>query len=196
MDRTIRFAAALVVALLVSAAPAAAKPATAPPATIGSTGMTFANGGVNCSSALQLTTAPASPSYVVPFDGTITSWTVKGAPQPWPVQLQVYRQVGANAWRLVAETAVRQVPANVVSTFYVRIPVKAGDILGRTGLGCIYTSGVGADAVQTFGYHPAVGSTATPDGPGVNASRLNLSAKVEPDCSKGNRKKPKACTAR
>jgi hypothetical protein len=158
--------------------------------------MTYANGGINCISALQGATAPSSPSYVVPFDGTITSWSVKGANQPATAQLQVYRPLGQNEWRLVAESAVQQVPATGVTTFSARIAVRQGDILGRTGLGCVYTSEVAADDVRTFGYHPAVGSVVTPDGPGSSAWRLNLSAKVEPDCRKGNRKKPKACRAR
>jgi hypothetical protein len=190
MNRIAALAAALLVASLVAAAPALAAPAT-----IGSTGMTYANGGINCISALQRVTAPSSPSYVVPFDGTITSWSVQGANQPAGAQLQVYRPLGPSEWRLVAESAVRQVPATGVTTFAARIAVRRGDILGRTGLGCVYTSAVSADDVLTFGYHPAVGSVATPDGPGASAWRLNLRATVEPDCSKGNRKKPKVCKA-
>jgi hypothetical protein len=190
-----RLRAIAVIAAAVSLVTAA--PASAAPATIGSTGMTFSNGGINCISALQRATATSSPKYVVPFDGTITSWSVAGVPgQASTAQLQVYRPLGANEWRLVAETPVQQVAAGGVSTFSARIRVRMGDVLGRTGLGCVYTSEVGADDVQTFGYHPAVGSVVTPDGPGASAWRLNVSAKVEPDCSKKAKKKPKACKAR
>ncbi len=189
MTRTIRAAVALTAISLVAAAPAAAAPTT----TIGSLTGTFQAANVNCTSALQRATAPSSPSYVVPFDGTITSWSVQGVSQPATARLQVYRPVGPNQWRLVAESAVKKVPANVVSTFSAKIPVQQGDILGRTGLGCVYTSAVGLDDVQTFGFHPTVGSTVTPDGPGASAWRLNVRAQVAPDCSKGNRKKPKVC---
>lgn len=188
MTRVLRTALATAAVALVAAAPA-----TAAPATIGSVTGSFSPAGIQCTSALQLATAPSSPSYVVPFDGTITSWSVQGVSQPGTAQLQVYRPLAPNQWRLVAESAVKQVPANVVTTFSARIPVRQGDILGRTGLGCVYTSTVSADNVLTFGYHPAVGSIATPDGPGASAWRLNVRATVEPDCRKGNRKKPKAC---
>jgi hypothetical protein len=191
MHRKFSVALALFVVSLVAAAPALAAPVT-----IGSVTGSHGAPAVQCISALQLATAPSSPSYVVPFDGTITSWSVQGTAQAAPVQLQVYRPVGPNQWRLVAETPVRTAAANVVSTFSAKIAVKAGDILGRTGLGCVYTSGVPADQVLTFGTHPAIGSVVTPDGPGASAWRLNVRAKVEPDCSKGNRKKPKACKAR
>ncbi|HEX8054305.1 MAG TPA: hypothetical protein VF517_15055 [Thermoleophilaceae bacterium] len=190
MKRIAGLAAALAVASLVSAAPVLAAPAT-----IGSTGMTYANGGISCISALQGATAPGSPAYVVPFDGTIASWSVQGANQPATARLQVYRPLGPNEWRLVAESAVRQVSATGVTTSAARIAVRQGDIIGRTGLGCVYTSALSADDVRTFGYHPTVGSVATPDGPGASAWRLNLRATVEPDCSKGNRKKPKVCRA-
>ena len=190
MTRIFSIAVALVAALVLAA------PAMAAPVTIGSVTGSFRPAGIQCISALQLATAQSSPSYTVPFDGTIKSWSVQGVAEPATARLQVYRPLAPNQWRLVAETPARTVPANVVSTFSARIPVRAGDILGRTGLGCVYTSEVGADTVQTFGTRPAVGSTVMPDGPGASAWRLNLRAKVEPDCSKGNRKKPKVCRGR
>jgi hypothetical protein len=191
MTRTASLVAALLVASL-----AAAAPALGAPTTVGSLGTAAQMPNVACTSALQRQTAPSSPSYVVPHDGTLTSWSVRGATQAAAVQLQVYRPAGPNQWLLVAETSARQVPASVVSTFTANIGVKAGDILGRTGLGCVYTSAVSGDNVQTFGYHPEVGTVATPDGPGASAWRLNVSARVEPCARKGKTKNPRSCAKR
>lgn len=173
MTRTASLLAALLVASLVAAVPALGASTN-----IGSLGTAGQMPNVQCRSALQLRTDFTSPSYTVPHDGTLDSWSVRGGSQTSTVQLQVYRPVGPSAWRLVAESPERTVAAGAVKTFSARIPVQAGDILGRTGLGCVYTSAVSGDNVQTFGFHPAVGSIATPDGPGASAWRLNVTARI------------------
>jgi hypothetical protein len=110
-------------ALAVLAAPAAAD------TTIGQT-FTPA-GGTPCvvNTAILQATDDGTPSYAVPADGVITSWstkpdTITGTGQ---AKLKVYRLVSGTTWTVIGQSNVETLTSNIVNTFSTSIPVNAGD---------------------------------------------------------------------
>lgn len=71
----------------------------------------------------------ASPGLQVPFDGTVTSFSVNAGSAGGMVSLRVLRPA-ANGQFTGAGTGPAETLATGVNTFTVSIPVKAGDLLG------------------------------------------------------------------
>lgn len=203
MSRAGRAMVAALALTVVGVGTAAAHTATVgktAPANVSARGGLFT--GMQCASAIQVASGAGSPSYVVPFDGTITSWSYRGQPAgaQYPdatAQLQVYRSVGPDRWFVVAETGPHSAPPQRLSTFPAHIAVRKGDVLGlRADPGCAWFSRSAADSVLTFGYNAIPGLIALPDGPGFSNGRLNVSAVVvsTPPCQKHRRgRAPKRC---
>lgn len=129
------------IALLFLLGMAAASPASAATVKLGKTAP--AGSAVGCAgcSLFQRATGSGSPSYVVPAGGgTITSWSIQGAPSSLSClvggclgQLQVMRPDDGGNYSLVAQSSQRTIPAGKLSTFSTSIPVREGDVLGLAG---------------------------------------------------------------
>src|SRR5436305_7215794 len=118
-------AGAFAVALIFVASASAAQTAT-----IGSTSGT-PNGNL-CPGPMPCTFVPfnnvSSPGLVVPFDGTVTSFSLNAASAGGTVKLRVLRQ-GSSAFAGVG-TSPAHTLAIGLNTFGVSLPVKKGDVLG------------------------------------------------------------------
>ncbi len=69
-------------------------------------------------------------SYVVPGDGTITSWSTNAGPNAnQQMTLKVFRPIGPGFYKAVAHDA-ENLDAGQLDSFPVAIGVKAGDVLG------------------------------------------------------------------
>lgn len=140
------------------------------------------------------TTPDLTPSYDVPGDGVITSWSTKPiAGDGSQAQLMVYRPSGDPAtWTLVGVSPVKVLTGDALNTFSVRIPVQADDRIairtGDDGGPCTFgdPAALGPDYhVWFFSIDPA-----TPDPPvgsdvvftdfGI-VGLVNVAAVVEPD---------------
>jgi len=150
-----------------------------------------ANTPANCSACtdFQLTTHPSSPSYIVPAGSwTITSWSARGRPAGGgngTGRLRVFRPVGTNLYRVVAESTDATIAENAAPSIPTSLPVQQGDLIGlRTGsvspVVDYYASPLPGDAIAGALGDPAPGQTVGPGGdyPSFTDSpfRINVSA--------------------
>jgi hypothetical protein len=127
---------------------------------------------------------PGQPSYVVPADGVITSWSVKATSAPTQVRMLLFGSPSGNTYPLVGKSTTRALIPSAVNTFDVRVPVKAGWRLGARFIGsnipCV-APGTASDTVGSdlSGADPDVVSSVplTP----VAAGLVDIAAVVEPD---------------
>lgn len=86
-----------------------------------------------CSAGINCTYLPfsnaGSPQLLVPFDGTVTSFSVNSGSATGAVHLRVLRPAG-NGQFTGAGTSPAESLAGGPQTFTVSLPVKAGDVLG------------------------------------------------------------------
>jgi hypothetical protein len=133
-----------VVALLAAASTASAAPATVGqlfPPTPGSCG------GSPPFTYLQPAVASGN-SYVVPVDGTITSWSFQAGADPVPgLKLKVGRPAGGNDFTIIGESAAPTVTASSLNNYSASIPVRTGDVIGmlESGGDCAASTGQTAD---------------------------------------------------
>ena len=134
---------------------------------------------------IQASVAEA-PSYTVPSDGRITSWShqANDSSTPGTGRLQVLRPTGGLSYTLVARSVHRAFVSDLLNTFPVDIPVKAGDIIGfrlNSGLpACQLNDTVGGLGVVFAAEDPDLGTSLTFIGPD-SSGRLNISATFDPD---------------
>jgi hypothetical protein len=118
------------VGLAVAVGSAGAAPSTTT-TTLGSTtgtpSMNICVAGLNCTYATF--NGPASPALEVPFDGTVTSFSVNSGSATGAVEVRVLRPAG-NGRFTGAGTSPAETLAGGPQTFNVSLPVKAGDVLG------------------------------------------------------------------
>jgi hypothetical protein len=126
------------------------------------------------------------PSYTVPSDGVITSWSHRGNDiAPGTGRLQLWRPAGGTNYTLVGRSEIEAFVAGVVDTFATDIPVSTGDVLGfrsdTAGTGCTGAGGVGDvvrfDGANTSDPPPGVMRDMSSPSDGI---RLNVSATFEP----------------
>jgi hypothetical protein len=126
---------------------------------------------------VQLSTA-GPPTYTVPFDGTITSFTAGGG-VGGQTKLLVMQPVSGTTFNVVAKSDFGTFTTTGVQTFPAQIPVHAGQVIGQYGVVCA-TPGDPGDSFGYFtGSEPAIGvdqAFSTPSGP---AARINISATVD-----------------
>ncbi len=104
--------------------------------------------GVETNSDYIASDVSSGPSYVVPQNGTITSWSINASSTANQMAtLKVYRNVGAPIYQVVGLDGPHMLNTGLVNPFVVNIPVQAGDVLGCTGTGagatCLFTGGPG-----------------------------------------------------
>jgi hypothetical protein len=124
-----RFSLASVVAALSLAA--SASPATAS-VTIGQTAdpLTTATGD---SFDLVQATVASSNSYVVPANGTLTSWSTHANAGGGMLAMKIFRPLGGKTYLAVAHDGPRALSPSVLNTFTgLSVQVKAGDVLGNS----------------------------------------------------------------
>ena len=121
----------------------------------------------------------ASPELQVPFDGTVTSFSVNAGSAGGTVHLRVLRPAGNGQY-----TGVGTGPADTlsidVSTFAVSIPVRAGDLLAldNDSSALVFDTSQGAPLTAYYSQGLADGQTAAPNLT-KSGYRLLLSASVQ-----------------
>jgi hypothetical protein len=129
--------------------------------------------------------SPSNGSFVVPFDGVITSWSYQGADFP-PAQMKLkVGRVGATSLTIVGESTPQPPVANQINTFPSQVTAHTGDVIGflTTNGRCAALGQVGYAAVFANGdiLPPAgIGSPITTE----TGTHLDLSALLESDCDK------------
>jgi hypothetical protein len=136
----------------------------------------------SCSGSTHCTYIPyadATPELTVPFDGTVTSFSLNSNANGKPVELRVLRPTGPGAY-----TAVRSSPDETptqagVNTFAVSLAVNAGDVLGLDDQSDRLMFAAPDSPYLTFYYNPALAdnSTLAPSG-NTSGYKLLLEATV------------------
>jgi hypothetical protein len=83
-----------------------------------------------CSPGYTLLQTKAAGTYQVPFDGVITAWSFEAGNSLSILKLKVGRPTGPSTYEIVGQSELQAPPLNTTTTYPVRIPVKAGDIIG------------------------------------------------------------------
>jgi Ca2+-binding RTX toxin-like protein len=119
LARTISAAALMATALM--AVPSAAGAAT----TIGTT---FTPGVPGCSANYTW----LQSQYAAPSDGVITQWNFQAAAATHVPQLKfkVARPAGGNDFLMIGESGVEAPVASTLNSYFIRIPVQTGDVIG------------------------------------------------------------------
>jgi hypothetical protein len=161
------------------AAGAAAAPAAT---TIGATATTINVTCLGTTTVAQAAVATGA-SYTVPFDGVITSFSTRASATAGnQVRMILFGPPTAGSYPLRAKTGPRALIASVVNTYEVRVPVKAGWLLGGQYIGssngCGEIGGAGDDFLLMSGNPDA---DAAMSGSNIGDYRVNMSAVVEPD---------------
>jgi hypothetical protein len=134
--------------------------------------------GVNCTYVPF--SGAAAPELQVPFDGTVTSFSVNAGSTGGTVELRVLRPAGGGQFTGAGTSPTETLSNTGVNTFTVSLPVKAGDVLGLDNSTSALMFDTNTATAITAYYQPSLadGSTAAPN---VNRSgyRLLLSATVQ-----------------
>jgi hypothetical protein len=183
----------VVLVLALGVVPAVARGA---PVTLGSNNATAA-AGEHCSdgvSWVQRATASGSPSYVVPYVGTIRSWTTSSGANASTAALKIWQPTSnPSQFVPVAQSATVTVPGgDKLKTFSTSLHVEPGEVIGvavfsGNALSCLYSapSAKAGDAASYVFGDPMSGPQTVTDclGSGCSggtASRLNISATFQP----------------
>jgi hypothetical protein len=128
----------------------------------------------------QVQLSTAGPSYTVPFDGTITSWSAPSDEVGAQTKLLVLQPVSGTTFNVVAKSDFGTFTSVGVQSFATQIPVRAGQVIGDFGQLCGFDTATDADAFGIFeGSEPATGTNRDFPEPSVPGSRVDLSATVE-----------------
>jgi hypothetical protein len=124
-----RFSLASVVVALSLAA--SASPATAS-VTVGQTAQSPpVSSNTGDSFDLLQATVVSGNGYVVPTNGTLTSWSTYANASGGMLAMKIYRPLGGNTYMAVAHDGPRALTPSVLNTFTgLNVQVKAGDVLG------------------------------------------------------------------
>jgi hemolysin type calcium-binding protein len=179
LTRTIPVAAIAATALM--AMPSGASGAT----TIGETFPPTAICSANNTRLQHESPAPntGAPQYAAPTDGVITQWNFQAAASSGQMKFKVGRPTGnTNEFTMIGSSDPVAPVANVLNSYFVRIPVKTGDIIGtwvQNNIACIRS-------LAGYNYRFIAGDVLPPTTavfPGsVTAFQFDLSAILEPDC--------------
>jgi hypothetical protein len=105
--------------------------------------------GADCSvSDFAQLTVTSGNGYVVPGNGTVTSWSTNASADVGQTYaMKVFRKVANPAVYMVVGHDSRTLTGAIVNTFSTSIPVKPGDVLGASGSGastaCVFSSALG-----------------------------------------------------
>jgi hypothetical protein len=130
---------------------------------------------------VQGTSRPGAPSFTVPFAGVITSFSVRANTDTnKQVRMVVVGPPAGSVYPIHAKTAPKTLLSSSVNTFDVRVPVRAGWLLGANfvSTACGQT-GSGADKLILLSGD--LDTDETMSGTSLGAYRVNISAELEPD---------------
>jgi hypothetical protein len=129
---------------------------------------------------VQITTA-APPTYTIPFDGTVTSFSAGTLSSGAQTKLLILQPVTGDTYQVVAKTDFATFTASGVQTFSTQIPVRAGQVIGQYGQVCALPTMSPSDNFAFFeDAEPATGANQSFPNPSIGSSRIDLSATVEP----------------
>ncbi len=126
----------------------------------------------------------ASSSYAVPAGySTITAWSHSAGGTAGALSFKVYRPTGRLREFTVVASDTRQVVANAVQTFAVRIAVQPGDRLGLSSddVELAYETFLPADRIGFFGAELMPDVPRMTDGDPFEQFKLDVSATLESD---------------
>jgi hypothetical protein len=175
LARTIPAAALVATALMV--VPSGAGAAT-------TIGQTFdPDDAIGCESDFTRLQGSPGGQYAAPSDGVITRWSFQADAVAPQLKFKVGRSAGGNDFTMIGESAVVTAVTNTVNSYFVQIPVQAGDVIG------LYTMTFARCARSATGYTllrksgdvvPPTQATFTP----TAGFQQDVSALLEPDCDK------------
>ena len=150
-------------------------------------------GGMGSGTYLNVQTAPASPSYVLPA-GIVTSWSFYANTTPGQVRLKVFRPAGGGQVTVVAQSDYQSVAASSLNTFATHLQVQAGDLIGVTVAGtgsgpqAWYTAGATTADKEAFWANPEPALLSS-SSPAFTADQflMNISATVLSDSDSDGR---------
>jgi hypothetical protein len=174
--------ASLTAAVLITAIPSGASAAT-------QIGQTFPPESSNCSANTWLQSGAPGGQYTVPSDGVITSWSFEANSAPPELKFKVGRHApGADLtmaadFTIIGESGLVAPDANTLTSYFIRIPVQAGDVIGAF----FNDDGDCGRSDSDYDYHqfpadvqPGDTQTFTP----ATGFQFDVSALLEPDCDK------------
>ncbi len=147
-------------------------------------GQTFTPGGASCSGGFtRLQGVYPGGQYAAPSDGVITAWSHQASSSPPQLGLKVAHPQGGTVYTVVGESTVKTPVADQLNTYSVRLPIRAGDVIG------VYLATSGPCFAEQVGYTEHIASVDAPPGfMGTfnvdlpNNHQLDVSANLEPDC--------------
>jgi IPT/TIG domain/PASTA domain len=177
------------IALLVTVLALASAGSASAQITIGETGVPAAGTKLCIMGPYDNVPGGASAStFTVPTAGVITSWSNQ-APEGLGQELtfKVFRPAGTGLllpqFQVVGQDGPRSLTPNVVNTFPVEIPVKAGDLIGDNDVNaatvpnaCLLKTSNAADVIYWKSGSILPGAGAFEAGKGEAGSRMNISA--------------------
>jgi hypothetical protein len=150
-------------------------------------GETFLPSGPGCvpNNTFLQSTSPGG-QYTVPSDGVITSWSYQSAATGTDkLKLKAARLTGPNTFLMIGESTLEDPVPSAVNSFFTRIPVKTGDIIGEYwDAGNTQTPGC-IRVVNTHNIHFHLGDVVPPTETAFTPQsnfQLDLSARLESDC--------------
>ena len=146
-------------------------------------------GGCVYGSAFGVTSAvedPSRPSYVAPFSGVLTSYSHFADGNAGSVQALVLRAGADAAHKVVAAKSPKQaVVPSTLTSFAIRLPVRAGERLGigfsQTGMSCFVATSAADTTVAAAPFDADTTSDFASVGFDLTGGRPNVSAVLEPD---------------
>jgi Ca2+-binding RTX toxin-like protein len=178
LARTIPAVAIAATALM--AAPSGAGAATTIGATFTPTDGTFFCG----ANRTRLEVASPANSYAAPTDGVITQWNFQAPASTSPMRFKVARPTGGISYLMIGESDLVTPVANILNSYFVRIPVNAGDIIGNYTQNQTLCGGPQSGSTVRFIAGDVKPPTQTDFPNAATGGGLDLSALLEPDCDK------------
>jgi hypothetical protein len=79
----------------------------------------------------RLQTISPGNGYVVPTDGVITQWNFQAVTANSPMRFKAARPAGGITYTVIGDSELETPVAGILNSYFTRIPVKAGDIIGE-----------------------------------------------------------------
>jgi hypothetical protein len=123
-------------------------------------------------------------SYVLPVNGTLTSWSTYANANGGMLAMEIFRPLGGNSFMAVTHEGPRPLNPSALNTFTgLSVPVKAGDLLGDStpssaGLPAAIFPAVPGD--QLLVYSPALADGDQAPFFHDDPARVNISAVINP----------------
>jgi Ca2+-binding RTX toxin-like protein len=142
--------------------------------------------GANFTRLQTVSPAPATgaPQYAAPTDGVITQWNFQAPATTSAMRFKVGRATGnTNEFTVIGQSDPPVVPvANVLNSYFTRISVKAGDIIGSYTTAASSCTRPQADYSYRFINGDVQPPTTAVFPNGFNNVQIDVSASLEPDC--------------